>query len=82
MARRFTEDDRGKPVVTDSGRTIGTVSAVEQDRATVERTDDHASLTEEVKDVLGWDEDDDVHELRYEHVDEDADNQLYVKPLR
>lgn len=82
MPRPFNDDDREKPVVTAEGRTIGTVRTVDQDKATVDRADDHESLTEEIKDMLGWDDDDDEHELRREHVDRHEDNRLYLRARR
>ena len=82
MARTFSDDDREKPIVTSEGDTIGTVRDVDQERATVHRTEDHDSLTDEIKDMLGWDDDDESHELRREHVDRDEDNRLYLRPRR
>lgn len=82
MARQFSEEDREKPVVTPEGRQIGTVRDVERDRATVDRSDDDESLTEEIKEMLGWDDDDEEHEIREEHVDRHEDNRLYLRPRR
>ncbi|WP_224332183.1 hypothetical protein [Haloprofundus halobius] len=67
MVREFTEDDRSKDVVTAEGDRVGTIREVNGDRATVDRDDD-SSLTDKVKDLLGWG-DDDSNELRTEHVD-------------
>lgn len=82
MARQFSEEDREKSVVTSEGRTVGTVRDVEPDRATVDRTDDDESLTEEIKDMLGWNDDDETHELRSEDVDRHEENRLYLRPRR
>lgn len=82
MARAFTEEDREKRVVTSEGRTIGTVRDVRDDRATIDRSDDDESLTEEIKDMLGWSDDDESHELRREDVDRYEDNRLYLRPRR
>lgn len=82
MARRFTNDDAKMPVVTEAGRTIGTVRTADEETATVERTDDHDSLTGEIKEMLGWSDDDEVHELDHEHVDREEDNRPYLKPRR
>lgn len=79
---RFGEEHREKPVVTSDGRQIGTVRDVEEDRATVDRSDDDESLTEEIKDMLGWGDDDESHEIRREHVDRYEDNRLYLRPRR
>lgn len=84
MARQFSDEDREKPIVTPEGRTIGTVRDVDRDRdrATIDRSDDHDSLTDEIKDMLGWDDDDEEHEVRGEHIDRSEDNRLYLRPRR
>lgn len=82
MARAFTEEDREKRVVTSEGRTVGTVRDVDEDRATIDRSDDDESLTEEIKDMLGWSDDDESHELRREDVDRYEENRLYLRPRR
>lgn len=78
MDRTFRDDDREKRVVTSDGTTIGSVRNVDGDRATVERTDDD-SLTDEITDLLGWD-DDETHELRRDHVDRVGEGRVYVMP--
>lgn len=40
MAHQFTDDDRGKPVVTDDGEQIGTVADVADGAATFEADTD------------------------------------------
>lgn len=77
MARNFTDDDRNKPVYTATGDRIGTIRDVHDDRATVDRDDDE-SLTDKVKDMLGWG-DDDTYELRDEHVDEEREGKIYLR---
>lgn len=67
MTDRFSDDDRGKDVVAPDGTSIGTVNQINEDRATVERREDQ-DLTDKVKDMLGWG-DDDSNELRSEHVE-------------
>ncbi|WP_306053909.1 PRC-barrel domain containing protein [Natronococcus wangiae] len=67
MARDFTDDDRDKDVVTAEGNRIGTIRDVNEGRATVDRDSDQ-DLTDKVKDLLGWDNDE-SNELRSEHVD-------------
>lgn len=81
MERDFRDDDREKRVVTHEGDTVGTVRDVEADRATVDRDDDE-SLTDEIKDMLGWGDDDDAHELRRDHVDREDDDTLYLRQRR
>jgi hypothetical protein len=80
MDRTFRDDDREKRVVTSDGATIGSVRDVDGDRATVERTNDDDSLTDEITDLLGWDDDDETHELRRDHVDRVDEGRVYVLP--
>ncbi|WP_435333831.1 hypothetical protein [Haloarchaeobius sp. TZWWS8] len=75
MAYRFTDDDRNKDVVTADGKRIGTVRTVEEDRATVDRDDE--SLTDKVKDFLGWGDDDD--EIRHDHVDRSDEERIHLR---
>lgn len=82
MDRAFRDDDREKRVVTSDGNTIGRVRDVDEDRATIERTDDDESLTDEIKDMLGWGDDDDTHELRRDHIDRDEDDKFHLRPRR
>lgn len=77
MARNFTDDDRNKDVVTPDGDRIGTIGDVNDDRATVERDND-ADLTDKIKDMLGWG-DDNSNELRSEHVDSYDDDQVRLR---
>ncbi|SEO91218.1 hypothetical protein SAMN04487948_107120 [Halogranum amylolyticum] len=80
MARNFTDDDRNKPVVTADGDRIGTINDVNDDHATIDR-EENESLTDKVKDMLGWD-DDDSNELRSEHVDSYDDDQIRLRQSR
>ena len=81
--REFRDEDLGKPIVAPAGMMVGTVGTVDPDRnrATVERTEEHDSLTEEIKEWLGWgDEDDDeAREIRPEHVDRYEDDRVYLR---
>lgn len=77
MARDFTEDDRDKPIVTSEGTRVGTVSNVNEGRATVERDTDQ-DLTDKVKDMLSWG-DDDSNEVRSEHVDTYGDDEIRLR---
>jgi hypothetical protein len=82
MARKFTSDDRNKEVVTAEGNRVGTIRDVDDDRATVDRSDDDSSLTDKVKDMLGWGDDDDEHEIRSEHVDDDYEDDDQIRLRR
>lgn len=77
MARDFTDEDRNKSVVTGEGDRIGTVSDVNEGRATVERDEDQ-DLTDKVKDMLSWD-DDESNELRGEHVESYDDDEIRLR---
>lgn len=77
MARDFTDDDRDKNVVTSDGTRIGTIRDVNEGRATVER-DSEQDLTDKVKDLLGWG-DDESNELRSEHVDSHRDDEVRLR---
>jgi hypothetical protein len=82
MDRAFRDDDREKPVVTSDGRTVGRVSDIQEDRATVERTEDDDSLTDEIKDMLGWDDDEETREVRRDQIDRYDDEQFHLQPRR
>jgi len=77
MGHRFTDDDRGKDVVTPEGDRVGTIDRVDDDRAEIQRDQD-ADLTDKVKNMLGWD-DDDQNEIRDEHVDRTEDDRVYLR---
>ncbi|MBX0295330.1 hypothetical protein [Haloarcula nitratireducens] len=77
MARNFTDDDRDKDVVTANGNRIGSIRNVDDDRATVDRDDD-GGLTDKIKDMLGWG-DDDSNEVRNEHVDSINDDEVRLR---
>ena len=80
MAREFREEDRDKPIVTSEGDRIGRVGSVNEGRATVDRSDDDDSITDEIKDMLGWgDDDDDERELSSEHVDTHSDDEVRLR---
>ena len=81
MPHQFTDDDRDKPVVTAEGQHIGYVRDVDGDRATVERDDDE-SLTDKVKDLLGWDDDDESNELHGDHVESHSDDRIRLRDSR
>ncbi|WP_049947939.1 hypothetical protein [Candidatus Halobonum tyrrellensis] len=77
MTRQFTDDDRGKDVLTAEGDRIGTVRDVDGDRATVDRDDD-AALPEKLREMLGWD-DHASNELHGDHVEEGTADDLRLK---
>ena len=80
MARDFTDDDRDKPVFTSQGDRIGTVSGVNDGNARVRHDEnDDDSLTDKVKDMLGWDDDSDEHDLRSDDVDRYDDDGVYLR---
>lgn len=80
MARDFTDDDRGKPVVDHEGTRLGSITDVRDGRGHVE-TDDDSSLTDKLKSALGWDDTDDSHELQNDHVDSVDDNEVRLRRL-
>lgn len=69
MAREFTDDHRDNDVLTSEGDRIGTISAVDGERATVDRDDDSV-LPDTLREMLGWDDDDDDDEIRSHHVED------------
>ncbi|SFR47267.1 hypothetical protein [Halogeometricum limi] len=78
MARKFSEEDRNKEVVTADGDRIGTINDVRDGRATVDRDDDDGGITDKIKDMLGWD-DDDSNELDSDHVDSYDDDRVRLR---
>ena len=73
---RFTDDDVGRDVVTSEGNRVGRINRVDDDRATVDRDDE--SLTDKVKEMLGWENDDD-NEIHHEHVDRREDDRVHLR---
>ena len=78
MTRAFRDDDRDKSVFTQEGERIGTISSVDGERAKVRRGDDR-SLTDEIKNLLDWDENDDEHDLHQDHVDRHDDRGVHLR---
>jgi sporulation protein YlmC with PRC-barrel domain len=82
MGYLFSDDDRNKDVVTSDGTHVGTVHEVRDDQAVVDR-DDGSDLTEKVKNMLGWDDDDNEGErpnrIRGDHVDTVDDNTVRLR---
>lgn len=81
MSEAFTDDDTGKAVVTAEGDRIGTISGVEDGRATVESTEDEGkNLTDHVRDMLGWDESGNPQELEGAQIDRNDDDEVVLPP--
>lgn len=86
-AREFRDEDREKTVVAPQGFPIGRIDGIEPDgnRATVTRTEDHDSLTDEIKDLLGWDDEEETeakreeYELHRDHVDQYKDDAIHLR---
>lgn len=69
MVRNFTDEDRNKAVYTADGTRVGTINEVEEEKAQVHRDEDSGSLTDEVVDLLGWDDEDESHDLHRDRVE-------------
>lgn len=89
MAREFTDDDREKGVFTSTGHRVGTVGETHGDTATVRRDrdedyddDDDDGVFDSIKDMLGWDDDEDEHEIRTDDVDRYDDDGVYLRDHR
>lgn len=79
MTRGFGEPDVGKPVFSSRGDRLGTVGEVrDEDTARVDH-DDSDGLTEKVKEMLGWNDDDDHHDLRRDHVERHDDDGIHLR---
>ncbi|WP_372911363.1 hypothetical protein [Salinigranum sp.] len=82
MGYLFSDDDRNKDVVTSDGTHVGTIHEVRDDQAVVDR-DDGSDLTEKVKNMLGWGDDDNEGErpnrIRSDHVDTVDDNTVRLR---
>lgn len=82
MDRPFNHGDRQKRVVTADGKRVGNVRDVNNERATIEHSDDDDSLTEDVLEFLGWSNDDETHELQQDQVERYDDNELRLQSRR
>lgn len=81
MAEPFTHEDTGKDVVTADGNRIGTISEVNEGRATVTADeDDEKNLTDHVRDMLGWDESGDPQELEGAQIDRNDEEEVVLPP--
>ncbi|MFC6905128.1 hypothetical protein [Halalkalicoccus tibetensis] len=82
MAHEFTDEDHGRPVRTDDGERVATVSEVEDGRASVEEEE---GLTDAIKEALGWDDEDGgsgrTHELSDAAVDRVDDDGVWIRQI-
>ena len=79
MARDFTDDDRGSTVFDNDGNRVGSITDVQSGNAHVDTTDSDSGILDSIKDALGWDDNDDTHELRSDDVDSYNDNDVHLR---
>lgn len=85
MAHEFTDEDHGRPVRTDDGERIATISDVQDGRAHVESDE---GLTDTIKEALGWDDDGDgdddggrTHELSDSAIERVDDDGVWIRQI-
>ena len=79
MVEPFTDEDRGKQVVTAEGNRVGTISQVNDGRATVESTEeDQQNITDHIINMLDWDESRDPQELEGTQIDRNDDDEVVL----
>lgn len=82
MAHEFTDEDRDKPVRTEDGERVGTVSEVEDGRASVEENE---GLADAIKEKLGWNDEDEgsgrTHELSDAAIDRVDDDGVWIRQI-
>jgi hypothetical protein len=85
MNHEFTDEDRGRPVRTDDGERVGTVSDVRDGRAHVEEDE---GIADAIREKLGWDGDDDeddgdgrTHDLRDSAIDRVDDDGVWIRQI-
>jgi hypothetical protein len=93
MKHEFTDEDRGRPIRTDDGERVGTVSDVQDGRAHVENEE---GLTDAITEKLGRDGDDDdgdedededdgdgwgTHELSDSAIDRVDDDGVWIRQI-
>ncbi|RJT04354.1 hypothetical protein [Halococcus sp. IIIV-5B] len=81
MARDFTDDDRGSGVFDHAGNRVGTVNDVRDGNARVDTSDSDSGVLDSIKDALGWNDNDDTHELRGDDVDSYDDDGIHLRRL-
>jgi hypothetical protein len=77
MAHEFTDEDRGRPVRTDDGERIATISDVEDGQASVESEE---GITDAIREKLGWDNDS-ANELSDEAIDRVDDDGVWIRQI-
>ncbi|EMA39280.1 hypothetical protein [Halococcus hamelinensis] len=81
MARDFTDDDRGLSVVDHDGNRVGTVDDVRDDTALVDTSGSDSGVLDTVTSALGWNDDDETHELRHDDVETVSDEHVRLRNL-
>ena len=81
MARDFTDSDRGSNVFDNNGNRIGTVNDVQDGNALIDTSDGDSGILDDLTDALGWDDDDDTHELRSEDVNSYDDDGVHLRQV-
>ncbi len=81
MARDFTDGDRGSSVFDNNGNRIGTVNDVQDGNALIDTSDGDSGILDDLTDALGWDDDDDTHELRSEDVNSYDDDGVHLRQV-
>lgn len=81
MGHLFSDDDRDKDVYTSEGTHVGTIHEVKDDHAVVDRS--HGTeLTQKIKEMLGWgDDEEDEHSdrLHGDHVETVDDDTVRLR---
>lgn len=81
MVEPFTDEDTGKDVVTAEGDRVGTISEVEDGRATVTSDEsDEGNVTDHIRDMLGWNESGDPQELEGAQIDRNDEDEVVLPP--
>lgn len=77
MVRNFKAGDKGMTVRTSDGEEVGTVDDVAGDMAQVKP---NSSLSQSVRNRIGWTEDDqDTYELRHSKVEKIENREVHLK---
>ncbi|MCH7661767.1 MAG: hypothetical protein IH933_14710 [Euryarchaeota archaeon] len=83
MGYEFTDEDENSPIRTAEGERIGTVSDVNEGRASVEEDE---GITDAIREALGWDSDDDesdrqTHDLSDAAVERVDDDGVWIRQI-
>ncbi|WP_256301025.1 hypothetical protein [Haloarchaeobius salinus] len=76
MVRNFESGDRGSEVHSADGEMIGTVTAVKGNRLHVEPD---TGLASNIRQMLGWEGDEEEYELRHDAVDKISGDEIHLK---